>query len=75
MAAGADGEETFAEEFGKILELVVQAMYKGIGGERVPVGAYRSTSTAAKEKNERVVLERDSGPTGGEKRARERWQR
>ena len=30
--------------------------------ERVPVGAYRSTSTAAKAKQERIVLERDSGP-------------
>ena len=32
------------------------------GVERVPVGAYRSTSTAAKAKQERIVLERDSGP-------------
>ena len=31
--------------------------------ERVPVGAYRSTSTAAKVKKKRIVLERDSGPT------------
>ena len=30
--------------------------------ERVPVGVYRSTSTAAKVKMERIVLERDSGP-------------
>ena len=30
--------------------------------ERVPVGAYRNTSTAALVKKERIVLERDSGP-------------
>ena len=29
---------------------------------RVPAGAYRSTSTAAMAKKERIVLERDSGP-------------
>ena len=30
--------------------------------ERVPVGVYRNTSTAARVKKERIVLERDSGP-------------
>ena len=30
--------------------------------ERVPVGAYRSTSTLAKVKKERTVRESDSGP-------------
>ena len=35
--------------------------------ERVPVGAYRSTSKAAKVKLERNALERDSGPRPEEK--------
>ena len=30
--------------------------------ERVPVGVYGKTSTAARVKKERIVLERDSGP-------------
>ena len=30
--------------------------------ERVPVGAYRGTSTAERVKKERIVLKRDSGP-------------
>ena len=30
--------------------------------ERVPAGVYRNTSTAARVKKERIVLERDSGP-------------
>ena len=42
--------------YGKTSELAVQSVYKGTGG---PVGAYRSISTAAKE---RIVLERNSGP-------------
>ena len=30
--------------------------------ERVPTGVYRNTSTAARVKKERIVLERDRGP-------------
>ena len=30
--------------------------------ERLPIGAYRNTSTAARVKKERIVLERESGP-------------
>ena len=30
--------------------------------ERVPVGVHRNTSTAARVKKVRIVLERDSGP-------------
>ena len=67
MAAGADGEETFDEGYGKASELAVQATKeqeaKVDGTEhRVPDGAYRSTSTAAKVTKERIVLERDCGP-------------
>ena len=33
MAAGADGEETFEEEYGRTSELAVQAVYKGTGAK------------------------------------------
>ena len=68
MAAGADGEEAFEEGYGKHLNLQCKQCTREqeakVDGteERDPVGAYRSTSTAAKVKKERIVLERDSGP-------------
>ena len=45
----------------------MQAVNKGTGAkggveEKVPVGAYGSTSTAERVKKERIVLERDSCP-------------
>ena len=42
--------------------------------ERVPLGAYRSTASAAKVKKERIVLERGSGPRS-EARMEERGKR
>ena len=70
MAAGTDGEEAFEEGYGKVSELAVQSSVQGnknkVDGteDRVPVGVYRNTSTVAEvKKKERIVLERDSGPT------------
>ena len=70
MAAGADGEETFEEGYGKTSELAVQAVYKGTGGKggwnggKGPSWSVQKyfTSPAAKAKKARIVLERDSGP-------------
>ena len=67
MAAGTDGEETFEKGNGKASELAEQCAREQepkVDGveERVPVGAYRSTSTAETVKKERIVLEKDSGP-------------
>ena len=47
----------------KTSEFAVQALGKGPGAteERVPAGVCRNTSTAARVKEERIVLEKDSG--------------
>ena len=68
MASGTDGEETFEEGRGRHLNLQCRQCTReqepNVDGteDRVPVGAYRNTSTAAKMKKERIVLERDCGP-------------
>ena len=64
----SDGEEAFGEGYGKAFELAVQAVYRRTGakggwnGERVATGAHRHTSTTARVKGERIVLELYSGP-------------
>ena len=69
MAPGTDGEEAFDEGYGKTSELAVQAVDKGTGGkgwmERRKGSQLECTEILQqwqKGKEERIVLERDSGP-------------
>ena len=71
MAAGTDGEEAFEEGTEKHPNLqckqckqCTREQEPKVEGkeEGVPAGVCRNTSTAARVKKERIVLERDSGP-------------
>ena len=71
MTAGTDGEEACEGGYMKASQLAVQAVWEPkVDGmeDRVRVGAYRNTSTAAKVRRERIELERGQwSETGGKK--------
>ena len=66
MAAGTDGDpkKGTGKHLNSQFKQCTREQEPEVDGteERVPVGVYRSTATAAKVKKERIVLERDNGP-------------